>query len=85
MARIEVVPEGGPAFQVRVEQRTFAVTASDASVVEMGAPDAAALVRASFEFLLEREPVGSILPRFDLRVIERYFPEWPEQMRRRWR
>ena len=31
-------------------------------------------VRAAFLFLLEREPKGSILRRFDISVIERYFP-----------
>ena len=34
------------------------------------------LVRRSFEFLLEREPKESILSRFDLTVISRYFPEY---------
>ena len=34
------------------------------------------LLKASFEFLLEREPASSILPRFALPVIERYFPEY---------
>lgn len=37
----------------------------------------AGLVRRSFEFLLEREPKESILRRFDLRDIGRYFPEYP--------
>ena len=32
------------------------------------------LVRASFAFLLEREPSESILREFDLTVIGRYFP-----------
>jgi len=35
------------------------------------------LLQASFEFLLEREPASSILSRFALPVIERYFPEYP--------
>ena len=35
-----------------------------------------ALVEKSFEFLLEREPNTSILERFDLSVISRYFPEY---------
>ena len=35
-----------------------------------------ALVRNSFEFLLAREPNTSILARFDLRLISRYFPEF---------
>lgn len=39
------------------------------------------LVRRSFDFLLEREPASSILPRFDLAVIQRYFPEYDGEMR----
>jgi hypothetical protein len=85
VARIEVVPQGGGQFAVRVEGWSFAVTASDGLAGELGAPDAQALVQQSFAFLLEREPVGSILPRFDLTLIERYFPEWREEMRGRWR
>ncbi|HEY7738310.1 MAG TPA: hypothetical protein VIC63_04690 [Candidatus Limnocylindria bacterium] len=43
----------------------------------------AQLVEASFAFLLEREPRGSILGRFDLPVIGRYFPEFPTVIRER--
>jgi len=43
----------------------------------------AALVRESFRFLLEREPKESILGRFELPVIARYFPEYPETIRMR--
>ena len=41
------------------------------------------LVRASFEFLLEREPRESILRSFDLTVITRYFPQWEAEIRKR--
>ena len=34
------------------------------------------LLEASFRFLLEREPKEAILARFELPVIERYFPEY---------
>ena len=34
------------------------------------------LIRRSFEFLLQREPKESILSRFDLPVIQRYFPDY---------
>lgn len=40
------------------------------------------LVARSFAFLLEREPPGSILRRFDLAVIQRYFPDYDQQFRR---
>jgi hypothetical protein len=36
----------------------------------------AELVRASFAFLLDREPAGSILHRFSLDIISRYFPDY---------
>jgi len=41
------------------------------------------LVRATFEFLLEREPRASILREFDLRDVSRYFPDYPSAMRMR--
>jgi hypothetical protein len=41
------------------------------------------LIRKSFEFLLEREPKESILSRFDLSVISRYFPEYEREIKKR--
>jgi hypothetical protein len=38
------------------------------------------LVRQSFEFLLERESNSSILRRFDLSVINHYFPEYEREI-----
>ena len=59
------------------------VTVEDATLRDLGAgaeaPDR--LVEASFRFLLEREPRESILRRFELSAIGRYFPEWREVMR----
>ena len=39
------------------------------------------LVKKSFEFLLDRETNTSILSRFDLPIIERYFPEYEETIK----
>lgn len=41
------------------------------------------LVRCSFTFLLEREPPTSILRQFSLEQIGEYFPDYPEEIRRR--
>ena len=41
------------------------------------------LIRKSFEFLLEREPKESILSRFDLSIISRYFPEYEREIKKR--
>ena len=41
------------------------------------------LARASFAFLLEREPASSILAEFDIDVIAQYFPDYATQIRRR--
>ena len=43
------------------------------------------LVRISFEFLLENEPKESILRKFDLREIGRYFPGYEQEIRGRLR
>jgi len=40
-----------------------------------------ALIEFSFSFLLDREPNTSILPRFDLDLISRYFPEFHDAIR----
>jgi hypothetical protein len=45
--------------------------------------DVERLVRESFRFLLEREPASSILPRFSLSDISRYFPEYRDELGRR--
>jgi hypothetical protein len=39
-------------------------------------------VEAAFRFLLDREPKESILSRFDVRVISRYFPEFERELPR---
>ena len=41
------------------------------------------LVRASFAFLLEREPRESIMRSFELPIIGRFFGDYPDEMRRR--
>ena len=46
-----------------------------------GTATPAAFVRAAFAFLLDREPKESILRRFDVTVIGRYFPEFEESIR----
>jgi len=40
------------------------------------------LIEAAFRFLLEREAKESILARFDLGVIARYFPEFERELPR---
>lgn len=39
------------------------------------------LIKKSFEFLLEKESKESILSRFNLEVIKRYFPEYEKEIK----
>jgi len=39
------------------------------------------LIKRSFEFLLKRESKESILSKFDLRIINNYFPEYEEKIK----
>lgn len=38
------------------------------------------MIRRSFEFLLKREPKESILKKFNLKTITKYFPEYEEEL-----
>jgi len=58
------------------------VAGSDLARLAPGDADPADLVARSFDFLLAREAKESILGRFDLMVIARYFPEFEPTIRR---
>ena len=79
----------------KLDDTTFNVTVSDGArtshrvtvdpsyhqKLTAGAVSPEVLVEKSFEFLLERESNTSILSRFDLPVIGRYFPEYEKVIR----
>ena len=85
MVSIHVSHRKGELYDVTVEEGTSS-THHEVTVwpsdVERYAPGATpeALLDASFRFLLEREPKESILRRFELPVIERYFREYAAQI-----
>ena len=88
-AKIEVEKTGNLEFLVRIIEKggesTHAVTLNQADYARLagGMMEPEELVRRSFEFLLEREPKESILSRFDLSVISRYFPEFESEIKRK--
>ena len=88
-AKIEVEKIGNLEFRVRIveagSETSHEVTVSTNDYKEFSASkvEPEELVRRSFEFLLEREPKESILTRFDLSVIGRYFPEYERESKRR--
>lgn len=88
-AQIEVEKLGAEEFLVRVREGSsesshrVALKVADYERLAGGKVSNEELIRASFAFLLERESKESILARFDLMVIGRYFPEYEREMRRR--
>jgi hypothetical protein len=88
-AKIEVERPGENEFRVRVSEggteTSHLVTVKPEDYLRLtgGKVDASELVRRSFEFLLEREPKESILGKFDLTVIGRYFPSYEQEIRTR--
>ncbi|KPJ51539.1 MAG: hypothetical protein AMJ38_00180 [Dehalococcoidia bacterium DG_22] len=87
---VRTTPEGeGWAFQVTVSEgggqtshrvtmtrNTYQRLTSEACTPEE-------LVRKSFEFLLEREPKESILRKFEITMISRYFPDYEREISKR--
>jgi hypothetical protein len=91
MVKVRAAPQAdGWLCEVSVEhggersEHTVAVSPQDLARWGQGAgPEAVEdLVARSFAFLLEREPPSSILRRFDLSVVRRYFPEYDQQFKR---
>jgi hypothetical protein len=85
VATISVSQPTGATYRVTISDGASSTTHEVTvwpSDVERYAPGSTpeALIEASFEFLLAREPKEAILSRFELPVIERYFPEYPSAM-----
>jgi hypothetical protein len=86
VSEIEVTPQGAGAFRVTVtgpQTTTHRVTIPEGMLEDLAGATPEAVVRESFAFLLEREPNTSILAEFSLDVIERYFPEYRQELPRR--
>jgi hypothetical protein len=89
MADISISPVAPREFQVQVRegkrQTTHQVTVPErlGEGLELGDDDLERVVRESFHFLLDRERATSILARFSLSDIPRYFPEYPNELARR--
>lgn len=88
MAEITVTRIGDNEFRVTVlegdSQTVHHVTALDEDSRRYGGDvPAERLIELSFEFLLEREAKESILSKFDLPIIEHYFPVYPRAIRKR--
>jgi hypothetical protein len=88
-AKIEVKKSGDGAFEVRViegkSETTHHVTLGEKDYNRLAESKASReeLIRRSFEFLLEHESKESILGRFDLTVVSRYFPQYEREIKKR--
>ena len=85
MSSIRIVHRQGGTYEVSIDDgagsTTHEVTVWPSDVARY-APEATPeeLLHASFAFLLERESKESILRRFELPIIERYFSEYPTRI-----
>ncbi len=70
-------------FLVALNSTTFTVTVDEDYYQKLtgGNFSKEHLIKASFKFLLDREPKESILRSFNLNVIQRYFPEYLEKIK----
>ncbi|MBA7497516.1 hypothetical protein ES704_00244 [subsurface metagenome] len=80
---IKVEKKNQQEFIVKVEGKEYNVGLDDEYWQDLtgGKITKEELIKKAFEFLLEREPKESILSRFNLRIINQYFPEFEEEIR----
>jgi hypothetical protein len=87
VAELVIRSAGEHDFDVEIDdggrRTTHHVSVPEQLVEQFRVHDVERLVRISFDFLLEREPASSILRRFSLSDISRYFPEYGEELSRR--
>ena len=71
-------------FTVKLGEKEYNVSLDDQYWQELtgGKISKEELIKNSFDFLLERESKESILSRFDLRIISRYFPEYEQEIKK---
>ena len=87
-AKIEIEKTGDFEFRIRIIEKSgesthhVSIKQDDYNRLTGGKIEPDELVKRSFEFLLEREPKESILARFDLSIISRYFPEYESEIKR---
>lgn len=74
-------------FEVKVEESKFSVTSDCAYIRALvgNNVDYSEFVKKTFEFLLEREPKEAILKSFDISVIKKYFPDYEDFMKERYK
>ena len=88
-AQIEIKKTQADTFEVRVSEgksetrHTVTLSPADYQRLTQGKVSAEGLIRRSFEFLLAHESKESILSRFDLTAISRYFPHYEKEIRGR--
>jgi hypothetical protein len=92
MDQFEVVCEQkGFAWECRVfvgtttegVEHLVSVSRSELATLAPGQWEPTRLVEESFRYLLEREPARSILRKFAISDISRYFPDYPAEIARR--
>ena len=69
-------------FKVIIDSNKFKVNLDDDywQKLTKGKISKEKLIEASFKFLLEREPISAILSEFNLKLIQKYFPEFEEKV-----
>ena len=89
MIQVERITGGDPLlFEVIVREglattrHTVSISQDACARLTAGKYPPERCLEAAFRFLLDREPKESILPRFDVTVISRYFPEFEHELPR---
>lgn len=85
MATIEVTETNPNSFSVTIQSaqttvHQVSVQPEYAQQLTHGRINTHDLVKASMQYLLDRESNTSILRSFDLRIIERYFPDYLDKI-----
>ena len=79
---MEINPMGEDAYEVIVHKQKFEVTVDEGIYQELTREKYSVneLIRGTFRFLLDREPIKQVMRKFDIKTVIGFFPDFPEKI-----
>ena len=73
---------GEDAYEVIVQEQKFMVILDEGTYQELTKEKYSVneLIRGTFRFLVDREPLEQVMRKFNVRMVSSFFPEFPDKI-----
>ncbi|MAF99394.1 MAG: hypothetical protein CMH61_02170 [Nanoarchaeota archaeon] len=79
---MEIHSMGEDAYEVIVQEQKFMVILDEGTYQELTKEKYSVneLIRGTFRFLVDREPLEQVMRKFNVRMVSSFFPEFPDKI-----